>query len=470
MLLFAVLILLPPPMAMDPLAWRVACTAALMAVWWLTEAVPVAITALLPIILFPFLGVATLKQATQPYANPLVFLFMGGFIIALAVERWNLHRRIALNVLNAFGFRPAALVGGFMIATAALSMWVSNTATTVMMLPIGLSVISLLHSEGVSILPRQEDRNLSIALLLGIGYAASVGGLGTLVGTPPNALLAGYMFEVHGRTIGFGKWMLVGIPMVLMLLPIAWFVLTRIAFPVGRQEIPGARASIEREIKQLGPMSVQEKSVAVVFALTALLWVARPLINSILPGLSLSDPAIALFGALALFIIPANLKTGEFLMNWEWAKRLPWAVLILFGGGLSLASAIEGSGLDAWFGMAFAGIDAWPVLAVLAVVISVMVFLTELTSNTATAAVFLPVLGAAAATFGVDAMLFVAPAALAASCAFMMPVATPPNAIVFGSGYITVAQMAKAGLLLNFAAIGLILLIAYTALRWAFLI
>jgi len=465
---FLILLLLPPPPGMTEPAWRVTCTAILMAIWWISEAVPVAVTALLPICLFPLLGVATIKQSTAPYANPLIFLFMGGFMIALAVERWNLHRRIALNVLKVFGTRPAALVGGFMVATAALSMWISNTATTVMMLPIGLSVISLLHGKGVVHLPEEEDRNFTLVLLLGIAYAASVGGLGTLVGTPPNALLAGYMTEVHGRTVGFGEWMLVGIPLVVVLLPVTWFLLTRIVYPVGGAEIPGASDVIAREVDDLGPITPQEKRVIVVFAVTALLWITRPLLNGALPGLSLSDPAIALFGALALFLIPADLENRVFLMNWQWAKKLPWGVLILFGGGLSLASAINDTGLAAWIGSALAGVEAWPSLAILVTIVAVVVFLTEITSNTATAAVFLPVVGAAAATFGADAMTFAAPAALAASCAFMMPVATPPNAIVFGSGYITVLQMAKAGFLLNLAAIVVIPLAAYTVLDWVF--
>ncbi len=468
LIVLSVMLALPAPPDMSASAWKVTSVAILMAIWWIFEAVPVAVTALLPICLFPFLGVSSIKDAAAPYANPLIFLFLGGFIVALAVERWNLHRRIALNVLRAFGTRPTALVGGFMVATAGLSMWVSNTATTVMMLPIGLSVISLLHGEGVAGLPPREDRNFAIALLLGIAYAASVGGLGTLIGTPPNALLAAYMTEVHGRTIGFGQWMLVGLPLVVALLPVVWLLLTRLVYPIGGKAIAGAAEVIEHEIRDLGPMTSEEKSVAAVFGCTAILWVTRPLITDAVPMLTLTDPGIAILGALALFLVPSDVHRGEFLMNWDWAKRLPWGVLILFGGGLSLASAIKGTGLAAWIGSSLAGIQGWPTLAVLVAIVGVVVFLTEITSNTATAAVFLPVVGAAAATFGVDAMQFAAPAALAASCAFMMPVATPPNAIVFGSGHISVPQMAKAGILLNLAAVVVITVFAYSVLPAVF--
>lgn len=473
LILFAIVIVLPPPPGLETAAWRVTAVAALMAVWWILEAVPVAVTALMPICLFPLLGIAPIRNTTSPYANPLIFLFMGGFMIALAVERWNLHRRIALNVLRLFGARPARLIGGFMCATAGLSMWVSNTATTVMMLPVALSVIGLLHDHksGANIGTRTEDRddrNFAVALLLATAYAASIGGLATLVGTPPNALLAGYMEEVHGRSIGFGQWMLVGLPLTVLLLPIAWLLLTRFVYPVASQEIEGATEIIDEEVKKLGPISFQEIAVALIFAATACLWIGRPLVNKVLPGAGLSDAGIAIMGAVALFIVPARTGDGEFLMNWDWARRLPWGVLILFGGGLSLASAVDKTGLAAWIGGALSGIEGWPVLAILLSIVAVVIFLTEITSNTATAAVFLPVMGAAAMTFGADPLFFAAPTAVAASCAFMMPVATPPNAIIFSSGHVSVPQMARAGLPLNIVAIVVVMGAAYSLISWVF--
>jgi sodium-dependent dicarboxylate transporter 2/3/5 len=347
-------------------------------------------------------------------------------------------------------------------------MWVSNTATAMMMLPIGLSVIGLLHSDGVAALAPYEDRNFAVSLLLAIAYGASIGGLGTLIGTPPNALLAAYMKEAHGVTVGFGQWMLLGLPMVAALLPLAWLVLTRVAFPIGGGRITGAHQVIADELDALGPVSRPERRVAYVFAAVATLWIARPAINTLLPALSLSDPVIALLGAFVLFVTPANLRKGEFLLNWDWAKRLPWGVLILFGGGLSLASAISASGLAEWISEAMRSGAGWPLFFIVLFVAGVVVFLTEITSNTATAAVFLPLAASFAISLEVSPFTLMVPVALAASCAFMMPVATPPNAIVFGSGAITVPQMARAGLLLNLAAIFLIILAAYALVPLVF--
>jgi len=447
-------------------AWRVAGLAALMAVWWLTEALPVPVTALTPIAALPVLNVRSLQDAASPYAHPLIFLFMGGFMIALAIERWGLHRRVALVVLRLFGTRPASLVAGFMLVSAGLSMWVSNTATAVMMLPIGLSVITLLHKKWVTVLPEREGHAFSLALLLAIAYGASIGGLGTLIGTPPNALLAAFMSKTYGFEIGFGRWMLVGIPLVLIMLCVAWLVLTRIAFRVRSEPIAGADTVIAGELEKLGPMGAEEKRVAAVFAIVALLWIFRPLIAKAIPGLS--DPGIALLGAVALFTIPAGPGKGRALMNWDWAKRLPWGVLILFGGGLSLASAIQGSGLAALIGKWLEAGQALPLAAIIVMVVAVVVFLTELTSNTATTAVFLPVVAAFAATIALNPLMLTVPAALAASCAYMLPVATPPNAIIFSSERITVPDMVRAGFLLNLVAIGLIVAAAYSLLMLVF--
>ena len=459
---------LPPPENMSAQAWHVAGIAALMAFWWITEALPIPVTALVPVIALPLSGTASLSGATAPYASPLIFLFLGGFLLALGLERWNLHRRLALAVLKRFGARPSALIGGFLLATAGLSMWVSNTATAMMMLPIGLSVIGLLHADGVAALPPGEDRNFAVALLLAIAYGASIGGLGTLIGTPPNALLAAYMAKTHGISIGFGQWMLLGVPLVAALLPMAWLILTKLAYPVGSASIAGADRIIANELAALGDMRPPEKRVAVICAATAVLWVLRPVIDTLAPGLSLSDPVIALLGALALFMTPAGRRTGEFLLNWEWARRLPWGVLILFGGGLSLASAIDTSGLAEWIGQAMSAGAGWPFFWIVLLVAGIVIFLTEITSNTATAAVFLPLAASFALSIPASPLILMVPVALAASCAFMMPVATPPNAIVFGSGAVTVPQMAKAGLWLNLAALFVIVLSAYSLVPLVF--
>jgi sodium-dependent dicarboxylate transporter 2/3/5 len=462
------LLCLPPPPGMQLRAWKAAAVASLMAVWWLTEAIPLAATALVPIALFPLLGVLPLKEATAPYANPLIFLFMGGFMIALAMERWNLHRRIALNILSWTGSRQDALIGGFMLATAGLSMWVSNTATAVMMLPIAISVIPVVSEAPASAThggPVKEP--FAIALLLGIAYSASIGGLGTLIGTPPNALLAGLFLEKYGYTIGFAQWMLVGVPLAVLMLLFTWALLTRFLYPLKGVKVPGAEEMIRRQLQALGPVSRGERTVAMVFVATALLWMFRPLFTTHL-GIPLSDPSIAIGAALLLFVIPVDVRRGEFAMNWHWAQRLPWGVLLLFGGGLSLAEALSKTGLARWIGESMSVFSSWNALILVVLVVSVIIFLTELTSNTATTASFLPVLAALAQSVGENPLLFAVPATIAASCAFMMPVATPPNTIVFGSGKVTIAQMARAGLLLNIAGIVLVTALTYSLIMLVF--
>ncbi|MFQ5677830.1 MAG: SLC13 family permease [Gemmatimonadota bacterium] len=460
----------PAPAGLEPGAWHIAGVGALMAVWWLTEAVPIPATSLLPLLLFPLLGGGSIGEAAAPYANPVIFLFLGGFLIALAMQRWKLHRRVALHILRWAGSRPAGLVAGFMVASAFLSLWVSNTATTMMMAPIGLSVIGLLERDGGA--PRRleeeepgaavaarERRNFGTALMLGIAYAASLGGIGTLIGTPPNAFLAGFLLETHGVDVGFARWMLIGLPVVLAGLPLAYVVLTRVAFPVGRRQLPGGRELIEAELEELGAWHRGERAVAVVFCVTALLWICRPLLQGWLPGLS--DAGIAVAGGLSLFLLPVDWSRGEFVLNWEWAEKLPWDLLLLFGGGLSLAAAVERTELNRWLGGAVAGLgEPSPVLFILTVVTAI-VLITELTSNTATAAAFLPVVAAVAIRVGWDPLLLTVPAALAASCAFMLPVATAPNAIVYGTHHVSIPQMARAGLLLNLVMIPVVTAVSY---------
>ena len=466
-LVFAALLLLPPPQGLSSDAWRVAAVAALMVIWWITEALPVAVTALLPIVVFPLLDVVTISAATAPYAHPLIFLFLGGFLIAKAVERWNLHRRIALSVLRFTGSSPTRLVGGFMIATALLSMWLSNTATTIMMVPIALAVVGLLD-EGAGAAGASASNGFGLALLLGIAYAASIGGLGTLIGTPPNALLAAFMAERYGVQIGFAQWMLLGVPLATLLLTLTWLLLTRLAFHLDRKPIAGAAATIDRQLRSLGPLRQEERLVSGVFLAVAALWILRPLLDGLLPGVAISDTGIAMLGGISLFLIPVDLRRGIFLMNWEAAKQLPWGVLLLFGGGLSLASAIQASGLAGWIGEVLAGCAGWPLLALILLVTAVVVFLTEITSNTATASVFVPIAATLGSCISADPLLFAVPVALAASCAFMMPVATPPNAIVYASGKVGIPQMAKAGFLLNLICILVITGLVYVAAGWIF--
>lgn len=464
LVLFPLLLLLPAPEGMSDAAWRTAAVGLLMATWWITEAIPIPATALLPLVLLPMLGVASIDDAASPYANPVIYLFMGGFLIAAALQKCGLHMRMALTIIRMGGVKPSQLIGTFMAATAFLSMWVSNTATVAMMLPLGVSIVALVHRGRTERTP--ADRAFATALMLGLAYASSFGGLGTLIGTPPNALMAGFMRETYGVEIGFVQWMFLGVPLVMVGVPITWFVLTRIAFPVGDEPIAGGREIIHRELAALGRPSRAEWTVGLITALTAVMWIIRPLVADLIPGLS--DTSIAIGGAALLFLVPINWRTLETALDWESAERLPWGVLVLFGGGLSLAGAIQATELSIWIGNALSWIGGWPLLPVTIVVTTVVVFLTELTSNTATAAAFLPVMASLAVAIGVDPMLLVIPAALAASCAFMMPVATPPNAIVYGSGQVTIPEMVRAGLVLNFLAIGLITALVLVLAPWVF--
>jgi sodium-dependent dicarboxylate transporter 2/3/5 len=459
--LLALMLLLPAPAGMSGDAWRTAAVGAFLATWWLTEAIPIAATALVPLVIFPLLGVLSASEAAAPYANPVVFLFMGGFMLALAMQRQQLHRRIALRIVRFVGTRPDRLVLGFLCATAFLSMWVSNTATAVMMLPIALSVVQLVAAE-----PEGRDRNLAIGLMLAIAYAASIGGLGTLIGTPPNALFAAFMLETYGVQVGFARWLLVGVPLVLIGIPLTWLLLTRVAFPVRTAQLEGAEAAILAEYERLGPMSAGERRIAILFLLTAAAWIAQPLLGRVVPGLS--DMSISIAGALLTFLVPVGDGRRGQLMDWKTAETLPWGVLVLFGGGLALAEAVTHSGLAEWIGSALGGLERLPMPVVVLIVTTVIVFLGELASNTATAAAFLPLVGPLAVGLGENPLLLAVPAAIAASCSFMLPAGTPPNAIVFGSGYVTVPQMSRAGWWLNLTFIALIVAFTYSAVLLAF--
>lgn len=442
---FIVLLLLPAPEGMPAAAWGTTAVAALMAIWWITEVIPIAATALLPIALFPLLDVMPVADAAAPFANPIIYLFMGGFMLALALEKCGLHRRIAMGIISRVGTRPANLIAGFMVATALISMWVSNTATMVMMLPIAQSIIHLVARRGGE--HAQADHNFSAALLLGVAYAASIGGVGTLIGTPPNALLAGFMLEVYDVRIGFARWMMIGVPIVIVALPLCWLLLVRVVLPQEKAEVAGGKALIREEARALGRMSSAERRVAIIATAMAAGWMFQPLIERVVPGLS--DTGVAIIGALLLFLTPAGRGSDEFLMDWEQAARLPWGILILFGGGLSLAAAIQNTGLAAWIGDGLIGLQALPLIVVTLLVATAITFVSELASNTATAAAFLPVAASVAVAMGVDVHILVITAALAASCGFMLPVATPPNAIAYGTGDIRMSEMMAAGWRLN---------------------
>jgi len=462
LVVFTVILFAPVPDGLSIEGWRTAAVGLLMAVWWISEALPISVTALLPIVLLPVLDVTTISEATTPYANPLIFLFMGGFIITIAMERWDLHRRIALNIVRLVGTKPTSIIWGFILASAFLSMWVSNTATALMMLPIGISILKLVEDQRSS----TDKINFEIVLMLSIAYGCNIGGMATLIGTPPNALLAGFMSENYGFEIGFAQWMTVGLPLVIIALPLLYTVLTKVVYPIKIDELPGGEKLIQDQLKRLGSISNAEKKVAAVFAVTALMWMLRPFFANLVPGLS--DAGIAVAAGVSLFVIPQNLSQGQFLLSWDDAEQLPWGVLILFGGGLSLASAISATGLAKWIGSGVQFFGGWPVIMLVGLSVLIIVFLTEMTSNTATTAAFLPILASVAIGLGENPLLLAVPAALGASCAFMLPVATPPNAIVYGSGKITIPEMSKAGLWLNILFIILLTAASYSLIDVVF--
>lgn len=447
---------LVPPQGMALAAWHCVALALWMALWWATQRVDFAVTALLPLAVAPLLGLASIKSVASAYAHPIVFLFMGGFILGLAMQRWQLHHRLALGILCWVGPSPRRQIGGFMLATAVLSMWVSNTATAVMMLPIALSVVALLPPS----LGRARH-NYALALLLAIAYSASIGGMATLIGTPPNALLAAYLQNSHGIELGFAQWLVLGLPVSLLMLGGCWWWLSRRDF--GDLAHYNNAASLRTSLVALGPLSRAERRVALVFGAAVLAWLGRPLLAQWWPGLS--DTGIALIAAISLFLIPSG-QGGGALMDWQSAEKLPWGVLLLFGGGLALAGLIGGSGLAEWIAGRFSLLDSWTQFALLLLIVAVMTVLTELTSNTATTAAFLPLLGAMAQAQGVSPLLFCSAAALAASCAFMMPVATPPNAVVFASGELTISDMMNAGLALNLLGVVVVSACSYGVMLW----
>jgi len=446
-----------------------------MALWWVTEAVHIAVTALLPVTVFPLLGIASIANAASPYASDVIFLFLGGFVVAAAIQRWNLDKRIAYGTLSLVGTRADRVVAGFMAATAFLSMWVSNTATTAMMVPIALAVINLvltqrtgksLYETGGIPMGDRVHRNFALGLLLSIAYSASIGGIGTIIGSPPNGILVRFVEQTYARQISFLQWMEIGLPVVVLMLPVAWLLLTKVLFRSGIGEIEGGRAWVRRELRALGPLSRGERATLAVFGAMVVLWITRPLLASIsiagiAPFSGLTDAGIAMLAAVALFVIPVERRQGVRAMDWGTARHLPWDVLILFGGGLSLAAAIQANGVADLLGATTRGMGGWPVLAVILAVAALTTFTSELTSNTAQVATMLPLLAAIAPGLGVPPALLLVPCTLAASAAFMMPVGTPPNAIVFGTGLVTIPQMCKAGFWLNLCGILIVTAVTY---------
>lgn len=458
LIVFGALLAAPTPEGMTPEGRKAAAVGALMAILWITEALPIAATSLLPIALYPLLNVLSGPDVTKAYGDSNIFLFAGGFFIAMAMQKWNLHERIALSIISRTGTNPSRLVLGFMIGTGFVSMWMSNTATVVMMLPIAIAIVDQMEKRNYP-----GASNFATALLLSIAYAASIGGMGTPIGTPPNGiLLTNYTGRYpDGPPITFVQWMMVGVPIAFIMMPLTWLLLTRVLFNFKAVSFPAARDEIRTRLMQLGRMNRGETIVLSIWGLTALAWVFREdlVLGSVtIPGWTtrlLSEPklvndgTIAIVGASLLFIIPVDFRKGEFALDWEWAKRIPWEVLLLFGGGLAMAEAFRSTGLMDWAGDKFVLLEGVPPLLIILIVAALLTLSGEVTSNTATAAIAMPILGAMAPEIGVHPLLLMFPAGMAISCGFMLPAATPPNAIVFGAGRITVPQMARAGFLVD---------------------
>ncbi len=428
-----------------------------IATWWITEAIPIEVTSFLPIILFPLTGALDLSNTTASYGHKYIFLYLGGFIIAIAIERWNLHKRIALNIINIIGTNVNLMILGFMVATAFMSMWISNTATSVMMLPIGMAIVAQLKDNPSTI----EDENMIFgkALMLAIAYSASIGGVATLIGTPPNLVLAGVVEEVYGIEITFTQWFIFGLPISIILLFICWQYLTKIAFSFKQKEFPGGKREIEKLLSGLGKMSYEEKAILVIFICTAVAWISRSfLLQKVLPNID--DAIIAMIAGIVIFIIPTKNRERK-LLTWNEAIKLPWGILFLFGGGMALASGFKSSGLALWIGNQMTLLQGISIIVLVLILIATVNFLTEITSNLATTAMLLPILAPMALNIGVHPYLLLVAATVAASCAFMLPVATPPNAVVFGSGYLRIPDMVKTGFWLNLISIFLLTLFVY---------
>ncbi|MBT8177734.1 MAG: DASS family sodium-coupled anion symporter [Eudoraea sp.] len=454
-LLFFVILNLPGLLEGYEYANAVIATAVWMIIWWITEAVSISVTALLPLILFPLLKVMPIADVGANYGSPIIFLFFGGFVLALALEKVNLHRRIALNIIRLTGTTPNRVVLGFMIATASLSMWISNTASTVVMLPIAMSVIGLLINDADGF--TKNDQNFALSVMLGIAFSANAGGIATVIGTPPNSVLIGLLENEYNIEVSFLKWMTLGLPFSIILLIICYLVLVKWMFPNKELTLAASKEVIREELDKLGPTSGKEKMVLTIFGFTVFLWIFRTLINKLIPGLGLSDTIISVMAAVALFSLPYNTTKGDFIITWRDTQRLPWGILILFGGGLALANGMSVSGIVDVVSNAIATSEI-SILFTASLLILLMLFMTELMSNVALVAVLAPVVAGIAIGLGIPMLYLLIPVTIASSCAFMLPMATPPNAIVFASGYIKVHEMARVGVVLNLIAVGLLIL------------
>ncbi len=463
-LLFLALLLglsLSPFVIISPMAQKVIAVAAWMVVWWITEAVSISVTALIPLAVFPLIGIMDMKEVSAKYGHEIVFLFFGGFVMALALEKVSLHKRIALNIIRLTGTSPDRVVLGFMISTALLSMWISNTATTVLMLPIAISVIELLRNDADGMTGR--DKNFALSLLLAIAFAANIGGVATLIGTPPNSVMASTLKAEFGIEISFARWMLIGVPFSLVMLAVCYFVLVKWIYPSGLSEISDAASLIDRELKKLGPMGSKETMVLSIFAAAIAAWILRSAINQAIPGLEMRDASVSMVAALAMFALPCGAKgfrDGTFLLDWSDTTKLPWGILILFGGGLALAGGLNEAGIIKMTAEWIAGVKGISVFLIVVSLITLMLFMTELMSNIALVTIFVPVVAGIAIGLELPILYVVIPVTMAASCAFMLPMATPPNAIVFASGHIKVAQMVRVGVVLN--VISILVLIVYS--------
>lgn len=462
-LLFTLTLLFFSPEGLSEGGQAILASTLWIATWWITEAIPIPATSLLPIILFPLTGGLEIGPTTASYGDDTIFLFMGGFMIALAMEKWNLHKRIALTIIALIGTSTQRIVLGFMVATGFLSMWISNTATAMMMVPIGLAIIyqvseTLKDDDSIDTSP--ENFSFGKALMLGIAYSASLGGVGTLIGTPPNTLLAGAVSKLYGVEISFAQWMLFGVPVAWVFIFIAWFYLVKVAYPMKVKNLPGGRQVIQDQRKSLGKTSFEEKAVLVVFVLAALSWISRSFILADLNE-AIDDAVIAMTAAIILFIIPSANKEGDHLLDWNTAVKLPWGILLLFGGGLAIAAGFVETGLAEWIGEQLSVLNGVGLYMILLAVVVLVIFLTEITSNTATSSMMYPIMGSLALALGVHPYALMVAAGVAASCAFMLPVATPPNAVVFGSGYLRIPDMVKTGLWLNIVGVILVPIAIY---------
>ena len=464
-ILFAAILFLFHPEGLSREANAVLACTAWIAIWWIFEVTDISVTALLPVVLFPLTEGLDLKSTTAAYGHKYIFLYIGGFILAITIEKWNLHKRIALNIIHTIGAGISKIILGFMLATAFMSMWISNTATTVMMLPIALAIIIQLKDNPKTDL--NETNHFGKALMLAIAYSASIGGMATLIGTPPNLVLAGVVEELYGIEIAFVDWMKFGLPISILLLGICWVYLTRFAFKFEMDEFPGGKAEIKKLKDELGGWSQEEMKVLIVFVITAVCLIFRQQLQKVIP--SLDDAIIAMVAAITLFLIPSS-KKGEKLLTWKEAVKMPWGVIILFGGGMALAAGFQQSGLAVWIGSQFELLKALPIILLVLILITAVNFLTEITSNLATTAMLLPILAPMALTIDVHPYILLVSATVAASCAFMLPVATPPNAIVFGSGYLKIPDMFKTGIWMNLISILLLTVMVFFVLEfiWGF--